>query len=234
MPSDLDVLIDYYQWEIQRLKGLIEEHKEMHFYEELVMDDRALQNAYSELDRLLVLKNRNHYKIQFKKRMIADLRRIEKKHIEAFGLYKGSYYQSEIKEYEKQLKELYADASEKRDETQILDGALYSFLQGSQKQLYISIDSYKSKLKISVLKHGELQLGVELWLTDGHENQHLMEKNVLRELQFTFNGEYDKYQAIVKLQSRKNVLPVKEFLARIIYGLKRDLDLSDYFYIETS
>ena len=84
MPSDLDVLIDYYQWEIQRLKSLIEEHKKMHFYEELVMDDRALQNARSELNRLLALKNPNYHKIQFKKQLISNLKRKEEEQISVF------------------------------------------------------------------------------------------------------------------------------------------------------
>ncbi len=233
MPSDLDLLIDHYQWEVQRIKALIEEHKEMHFYEEVILDNRALQSAYGELDRLLALRKPNHNKIQYIEHRISSMKRMEERMIKKYGsLYDSSSIKVEIRVLEKELKELSKPKVGKREETQVLDDVLYKLIEDNQEQISIFIDSYQSRLMISIVKIDDLIFQTELYLTDIQENSYLKNKSVLKELQFVFDAESKKFRSSFTLSSRKNILPFKEYFARLIFGLKRDLELVDELYIK--
>ncbi|MEM1257729.1 MAG: hypothetical protein AAGH81_04315 [Bacteroidota bacterium] len=79
MATDLDLLIDFYQWEIVRIKKSIEENLELRHYKEVEFDQRALGHAQSELDRLLELKNPLHRRIEHTKQTIEMYKRAKQK-----------------------------------------------------------------------------------------------------------------------------------------------------------
>ena len=56
MSSDLDTLIDFYQWEIIRIKAAIDENMKMGLFKEVELDQQAISNLQQQLDILLELK----------------------------------------------------------------------------------------------------------------------------------------------------------------------------------
>ena len=232
MPSDLDFLIDYYQWEIRRIGSLIEEHKESQFYEEVILDDKALQKAHSELDKLLALKNPNHHRIELLQIEISSMKRMEQGMFDRYGaLYDSTFIKDEIRVRENEVKELTRATVRNRDETQYIDDALYKLIENTLKTVTISIDSYGSKLIISIVKLEELGFKTELYLTDKRENYTLKNRDAIKELRFVFDVESERYQSVFTLHSKNNILPYKEYLSRLIYGLKRYLELGNQLYI---
>lgn len=107
MPTDLEILIDFYQWEIVRIKKSIEENLELHHYKEVEFDERALGHAQTELDRLLELKNPIHRNIKNTEGMIQMYERIKKKKSAGKeGLFWNQYYDEKIREAKAELKGL--------------------------------------------------------------------------------------------------------------------------------
>ena len=232
MPSDLDFLIDYYQWEVRRIGGLIEEHKELHFYEEVILDNKALQQVHAELDRLLALKNPNHHRIEYIKHEISSMKRMEKTMFDKYGtLYDSTFIKDKIRLRENEVKELSNVRVKSRDETQYIDDALYRLIENTLKTITISIDAYKSKLIISIVKLEKLSFKTALYITDTVENHNLKNRSAIKELQFVFDEESGKYQSVFALHSKNNVLRYKEYLSRLIYGLKRYLELGNQLYV---
>jgi len=80
MASDLDSLIDFYQWEITRIQAQIDENLELHFYNEIEFDMIALRGLKNELDAILTLQNSKYPKIKRVKDKIGYYKdKIEKK-----------------------------------------------------------------------------------------------------------------------------------------------------------
>lgn len=233
MSKDLDLLIDFYQWEIQRIKVLIDEHKEMHHYQELVLDDRALQKAYSELDKLLLLKNPNYYKLQDNQMMLESLKRLDNGLKEKYkGHLEDSFISDEIRVYQKEAQRLSESAPSSREETQIIDEALYNIWEERITAATLVFKGYDSTITLDISKIENFGFLLRLCSDNSNENRYLVEKDVLKELRFRFNENTKMYESSVKLESSKNILLIKEFLARLIYGLKRELSLSDEFHIK--
>ena len=231
MSSDLDSLIYHYQREVKRLKTLIKEHKEMHFYEEVILDSKALGNAARELQRLLNLKNPNHSKILSKKDLISSIEKIEEK-LCLDKMRKISFMDYEVNNLKKEIKKLSKEKSGSNFETQFLDEEIYNLLDSKIKQIKLKIQSHSNWLFIDITANYSNQLKVEFWMGESSEKYFLSRHDVVKELQFLYDVTTKKFTSIYNLASIKNILQFKEFLARLIYGLKPDLELENKFYIE--
>ncbi|GMN10087.1 hypothetical protein MTsPCn9_14980 [Croceitalea sp. MTPC9] len=229
MPSDLDLLVDHYQWEVQRLETLIKEHKEQHFYEEVILDSKALSKASRELDRLLNLKYPNHSKIQNKKNLISSIKKMEKK-ISLNKLQNFSFMDSEINNLKKEIDKLSKEKSESNFETQILDEEIYKLLKNQVKGVMLKIQCYDNRFFLNICKIHFNELKVEFWMEEPDEKSFLKRHDITKELRFLYNDTTEKFTRRYKLDSVKNILPFKEFLARLICGLQPDLELGNTIY----
>ena len=119
MSSDLDLLVDFYQWEKQRLLLEIDENKRDHDYIAVHYANEQLRHIQLELECLLELQNANYQKIQRLKR-----------NIESFSERENSlgYFVPQIDQYKKELEDLKKERTIDSEETQILDEAIFSLI----------------------------------------------------------------------------------------------------------
>ena len=171
MSSDLDLLIDYYQWEIIRLKETIRENLELHFYREVEFDERALGHSQRELDRLLELKNSHYPQIKRAKSKIAMYERLGKREKSQFERQFYVEYTKpkidELKEVLKNLKKLPEKSS--NQETQAVDEAIFKLIQRENKSFVLYLNQeHNTVLRISIDKHLENvfvfnSLSIRIW-----------------------------------------------------------------------
>ena len=107
MSKNLDILIDFYQWEIKRIQAQIKENIESEFYEEVEWDFPRLRHLKQELDVLLTLKDANYPK---RNRIENRIQFFQKRINKNPGLY--SYFKSQIEEDRKQFSFLEKSHSE--------------------------------------------------------------------------------------------------------------------------
>ena len=191
MATDLDTLIDFYRWEIHRIKSLIEEHKEMEHYEELLLDNKALQQSCKELDQLLLLKNPNHYKIQENEMMLSSLKRLRESMVKRHkGKFDDSFLVEQIRSCQNEVQRLSKNNINNREETQVIDEALYKIWEEKIKIAKLTIDGHDAMLTLEFSKISNSQLMFQLYFDNASENKRLSKKNILKELQFKWNEEF--------------------------------------------
>jgi hypothetical protein len=217
MASDLDLLIDHYQWEIIRLKSSIKENLEMHFYREVEFDEKALREVQRELDRLLEFKNPNYPEI---KRLESQIVFFENMRKERSSM--AFYYEGQINEVKEKLDALKKEIpSQCIFETQFLDDAIFKLVQGELSSFKLHLDIENSHyLRISPKEENRVQVSI---FVSSEDINWLLQNSIIKDLGFIKDPNGEKLDYVFKLTSIKNILPLKELLSRIVVVLRADL-----------
>lgn len=231
MPSDLEILIDFYQWEIVRIKKSIEENLELHHYKEVEFDERALGHAQTELDRLLELKNPIYRNIKNVEGMIQMYERIKKeKSAGKEGVFWNQYCDEKIRESKAELKGLENSKLERHSkESQFIDEAIYSMLKGKKSGFKLNLDE-SGIYVLSVRLVQELVFELEFFAEE--EYSWLKRYSLLGELDFEPSNERLSLSRTFSLKDSRNVLPLKELISKVIIGLKYPLRIKNEIYFQ--
>ncbi len=231
MPSDLDILIDYYQWEIVRIKELIEVNLKQHFYKEVEFDEKALGYAQRELDRLLELKNPSYSKIRRIEFSINQYERMWKNFSPSKSELMSSYFKPKIDALKKELIELRKlKEPPSREETQLIDEAIYNLISNGLNKIKIHL-SIERKLFFQIHKINQKTFLV----TFNAEEDELLwfyKYSDIKNHDFKINNDKRRLLKNFILNNPKDILPLKNFLSRIIIQLKPNLRNEDSLYLE--
>ena len=159
MSSDLDLLVDFYQWEKQRLLLEIDENKRDHDYIAVHYNYKELGRIQRELDCLLTLKNPDYPKIKKLEKEIDFYSERDWPHPKM-----AEYYATKVKAFRKELEKLKSKQEFIcSDETQILDDALFS-LVNDEIQGFSIFDEIEMHFKMDISKNqvGEIRLDLKV------------------------------------------------------------------------
>ncbi|GMN07811.1 hypothetical protein MTsPCn5_32000 [Croceitalea sp. MTPC5] len=236
MPSDIDMLIDYYQWEIIRVGEAIKENLEQHLYREVEFDERALGHLHKELDTLLELKNPSYPEIKKAKSLIESYERMEKSFEEEKGsefrrIFYEEYTKPKINEQKRIVENLEKHPIRPSyKETQEIDEALFKLIQKKIKRFFLHLDE-ESGAQFEVFLQEKSKFKIKFRIING-ELSWYKRHSILREMNFTESENKTHLERSFALQNQKDVLPLKGFLASLIIGLKSYFKSAQSIYLE--
>jgi len=229
MASDLNSLIDYYQWEIIRIQAQIDENLEMHFYNEIEFDIAALRNLKNELDAILTLQDSRYPKIQ----RVKDQIEYYKAKIEEKG--KSSdfkeVYEIRIREIENELKALLRVKNEPiLFETQYVDDALYKLYSNEivAFNLYLNDDK---QVYLSLSMVGTNEIRITVYLKNKGDYSWYRKYSLIKELKF-HDLEGGGMYLTRSIANSNTLLEIKELLSRIVVAIKNGGHVKNEIYLE--
>lgn len=224
MSSDLDLLVDFYQWEKQRLLLEIDENKRDHDYIAVHYADEQLRHIQLELECLLELQNANYQKIQ----------RL-KKNIESFSERENSlgYFVPQIDQYKRELEDLKKERTIDSEETQILDEAIFSLINKEIEGFTIYFDLKKeSYIDAVIIETGQIQLRLMQESPYGNDLNFLKKYVFMGAPRTMYDESTKSLVTYITMNRYKNVLPIKETISRIVIGSKYWLGLGDTIFLK--
>ncbi|WP_396632665.1 hypothetical protein [Maribacter sp. R86514] len=229
MASDLNSLIDYYQWEIIRIQAQIDENLKMHLYNEVEFDVVALRNFKNELDAILTLQDSRFPKIQ----RVKDQIEYYKTKITEQG--KSSdfkeVYEIRIRETEKELEALLQIKNKSISfETQFVDDALYKLYSNEivAFNLYLN-DDKQVYLSLSMVGANEIRIIVYLQNRDAYS--WYKKYSLIKDLKFQ-DLEGGGMYLTRSITNANTLLVIKELLSRIVIAIKNGYYLKNEIYLE--
>lgn len=229
MTSDLDSLIDFYQWEITRIQAQIDENLELHFYDEIEFDVVALRGLKNELDAILTLQDSKYPKIK----RVKDQIEYYKTKIEEKGKlsYFNQAYEIRIREKESELEALLKAKNKPISfETQYVDDALYKLYSNEifTFNLYLN-DNKQVYLSLSMVGTNEIRITV--YLENKGDYSWYREYSLIKELKF-FDIEGGGMFLTRKIPNSNTLLEIKELLSRIVIAIKNGGHVKNEIYLE--
>ncbi len=231
MATDLDLLIDFYQWEIIRIKNIIDENMKMGHFKEVEQDQKAIMDLNQELDVLLELENTHYPEIkeaEINLRMYERLSNSDRfKHLSEWR----DLYAEEISVQRRKIEELKKRRSPNSDETQFVDEAILSLLNGEQKGFFLHFltTEEEASIKIEYVSERLFELKV---LGSQNALDWLKRHSTVNDLCFIRNAEEGSLSTSFELLSQKNVLPFKEVLAKIVFALRTNIKSVKTMHLE--
>jgi len=231
LPSDLDMLIDFYQWEIVRIKSAIDENMKMGHFKEVEQDQKAIMDLNQELEVLLELQNTYYPEIkeaEYKLEMYSRLSNIDKfKHLPEWrdsNAEKISLQRRKIEEFKK-LK------SPISDETQFVDEAIFSLLQGKQNGFFLHFAITEEKAGIKIEYCGDCLFDLKISGSPNAINW-LKSHSAVKDLYFVKDSKEASLSTSFKISSKKNILPLKEVLAKIVFAFRTNFKSVKTMHLE--
>ncbi|WP_421808336.1 hypothetical protein [Flagellimonas sp.] len=224
MSSDLDLLVDFYQWEKQRLLLEIDENKRDHDYIAVHYADEQLRHIQLELECLLELQNANYQKIQRLKR-----------NIESFSERENSLgcFVPQIDQYKKELEDLKKERTIDSEETQILDEAIFSLINKEIEGFTIYFDLKKeSYIDAVIIETGQIQLRLMQESPYGNDLNFLKKYVFMGAPRTMYDESTKSLVTYITMNRYKNVLPIKETISRLVIGSKYWLGLGDTIFLK--
>ncbi|MFD2100225.1 hypothetical protein [Flagellimonas iocasae] len=227
MSSDIDLLIDFYQSEKQRLVSSIEENKRDKDYFAVEKNFDELEHIQRELDCLCELKNPFYPKIKRLEMQIAFFRQKENQSPEP-----DNYFQEKIAEAEYALKALRnKKAHTTSDETQIVDEAIFSLLKGKIYGFSIHFDE-KNEVLLCKDHNLDNSIAISVKVQNRNEAEWLKQHGLLNSLGLVYDENSNCLKTSFALKNPKNVLPLKEIISRITIGLKGSIRPRGSIYLK--
>ena len=229
MTSDLDSLIDFYQWEITRIQAQIDENLELHFYDEIEFDVVALRGLKNELDAILTLQDSKYPKIK----RVKDQIEYYKTKIEEKGKlsYFNEAYKIRIREKESELEALLKAKNKPISfETQYVDDALYKLYSNEilAFNLYLN-DNKQVYLSLSMVGTNEIRITV--YFENKGDYSWYRKHSLIKELKF-FDLEGGGMFLTRKIPNSNTLLEIKELLSRIVIAIKNGGHVKNEIYLE--
>lgn len=215
MSSDLDELIDFYQWEMRRLLISIEENKRDQDFIAVDYNYQELRYIQHELNRLLELKDPNYPKIKRLEKEVEFYSKSDEPFVDFSELNAPM-----LKKAEEELKKLKLHKPiPPAEETQILDEALFSLAQNEIKGFTIHLDMNEG-FKIELNKKGENLIHLSIRAKDENDVGQLRRNDLLSDLGLNYVHDLHALVKVFEIGRNKNVLPIKEAISRIVIGTK--------------
>ena len=227
MQSELEWLLEYYDGIISRFRNLMNESKSSGDYEEVILYQKSLQLAHQERDRLLLVKNPNHYKKENDERFHASLLRMQERLKPKLGDF---YLQDEIDKFQQRI-ESHSRINPNKEETQLVDEQLFKLIENQINRFTLVLKGFDTRFDIEIEKPKKLLFTIKLSSENEDSLRGLHENLVLKELQFKFIEKTKLFEAQITLNHKKNVLPIKEFLSRLVYGMNREFEIEPVCYL---
>ncbi|MEC7264129.1 MAG: hypothetical protein VXW38_10340 [Bacteroidota bacterium] len=211
MYSDLDALIDFYQWEKQRLLLSIEENKRDQDFLAVDYNYQELRNVQQELDCLLELKDPNYPKI---KRLESEIAFYSKREGPYLGF--SELHAPMLKKAEDELKKLKDQKSfPSSEETQVLDEALFSFAKNEIKGFTLYLD-LEMNSRIDFVKLGDDQIELSLKVDNENDARNIKKYRLSDILDLTYEPNSKCLVKTFDIRPNTNILPIKETVSRIV------------------
>ncbi|TDS18675.1 hypothetical protein DFQ03_0384 [Maribacter caenipelagi] len=229
MTSDLNSLIDYYQWEIIRIQAQIDENLEMHFYNEIEFDIVALRDLKNELDAILTLQDSRYPKIT----RVKDRIEYYKTKITEQG--KSSdfkdVYEIRIREVEKELEALLHVKNKSISfETQYVDDALYKLYSKEivAFNLYL-IENKQTYLNLNLADTNDIRITV--YLENKNDYSWYRKYSLIKDLKL-YDLEGGGMYLTRRIYNSNTLLEIKELLSRIVIAIKSVGHVKNEIYLE--
>jgi hypothetical protein len=116
-------------------------------------------------------------------------------------------------------------------DTQVIDEAIYKMIEGKIESFVIHLqESNKTIFKVSMEK--DLDFLVAFFIEDNDYSWY-KRYSILSELNFELSEDQKMLNRTFRLESKRNVLPLKEFISRIVVGLVglREMDRNIFIKI---
>ena len=229
MASDLDSLIDFYQWEITRIQSQIDENLKMHFYNEIEFDVVALRGLKNELDAILTLQDSKYPKIK----RVKDQIEYYKTKIEEKGKlsYFNEAYEIRIREKESELEALLKAKNKMISfETQYVDDALYKLYSNEifAFNLYLN-DKKQTSLSLNLVDTNEIRIAV--YLENKNDYSWYRKYSLIKDLKF-HDLEGGGMYLTRRIPNSNTLLEIKELLSRIVIAIKNGGHVKNEIYLE--
>ena len=229
MASDLDSLIDFYQWEITRIQSQIDENLKMHFYNEIEFDVVALRGLKNELDAILTLQDSKYPKIK----RVKDQIEYYKTKIEEKGKlsYFNEAYKIRIREKESELEALLKAKNKMISfETQYVDDALYKLYSNEifAFNLYLN-DKKQTSLSLNLVDTNEIRIAV--YLENKNDYSWYRKYSLIKDLKFQ-DLEGGGMYLTRRIPNSNTLLEIKELLSRIVIAIKNGGHVKNEIYLE--
>lgn len=225
MVSDLDEIINFYQWEVYRLELLIEDNILVREFKEAEFNQKALNNANQLLNFHLELKNPLHTQIEHKKWRINHLfKRYDIKNEEL----KNDPY---IQNLKKELADLENIKPQISEETQYIDEALYQLIEADELEYIKLFFNKEFVLKIAKLNISNLKFSISV--SDELFNDIFLFRKIsktLKSVGFVLNNQV--YELVYPFDNPQNLYPSKIIISRVFFDLKIYLKFERIFYLE--
>lgn len=215
MATDLELLIDFYQWEKQRLLLTIEDNKRDHDFIAVDNNYKELGYVQRELDCLLRLKDRNYHKI---KRLEWEIDQYSNKR--NHHLYNDEFTSKMVNQFKEELEKIKKQGpSSSSLDTQFIDEALFSIVTGEIEGFTLLLD-VKMDSKIELVRNGENQLLLRIGVESKNDAKYLKKYGLLGDVGLSYDDNLNSLVKLFEIGPHKNVLPIKEAISRIVIGSK--------------
>lgn len=227
MSSDLDLLVDFYQWEKQRLLLEIDENKRDHDYIAVHYNYKELERIQRELDCLLTLKNPDYPKIKKLEKEIDFYSERDWPHPKM-----AEYYAPKVKAFRKELEKLKSKQEFIcSDETQILDDALFS-LVNDEIQGFSIFDEIEMYFKMDISKNQVGEIRLDLNVGERASAEHLKKYRLSDVPKLIYDESSKSLIANFKVDRFKNVLPIKQTISKIVIATYQYYSLGNTIYLK--
>ena len=227
MSSDLDLLVDFYQWEKQRLLLEIDENKRDHDYIAVHYNYKELGRIQRELDCLLTLKNPDYPKIKKLEKEIDFYSERDWPHPKM-----AEYYATKVKAFRKELEKLKSKQEFIcSDETQILDDALFS-LVNDEIQGFSIFDEIEMHFKMDISKNQVGEIRLDLKVGERASAEHLKKYRLSDVPKLIYDESSKSFIANFKVDRFKNVLPIKQTISKIVIATNQYYSLGNTIYLK--
>lgn len=225
MHSDLDALIDFYQWEKQRLLLSIEENKRDQDFLAVDYNYQELRNVQQELDCLLELKDPNYPEIKRLEWKIEFYSKRNEEFPESGGHMLVNHYKEELEKIKK------GTSSSTSEESQMIDEALYALAKDEIEgfTLYLDLETGSS---IDFVKLGDDQIELRLKVDNENDARNIKKYRLSDILGLTYDSVSNSLVKTFPIRTNTNILPIKETVSRIVIMSKGFLGSTDTIYLK--
>ena len=231
--SDLELIIDHYQWEVQRLNMVLAEQLDQVDYAAAEFTQAALFFAKNELDKFQLLKNPLHYEVALRQRYLEGMER-RKSNGSGIALQMEGYYKEKVKQLKRELKELETLKPPFKEDTQYIDEALYKLVAGQvtgfrlllikKKQLHLYV-SLNNKDQIILAFRSIDKLG-------SYQQENLIRSRVLKKMGFALDRTMKNLSLLIGVHDPKNLYSIKMIISRLLIDLRDDIRLDNPIHLE--
>lgn len=227
MSSDIDLLIEFYQTEKQRLLISIEENKRDQDYFAVEKNYDELEHIQRELDCLSELENPFYPKIKSLETRIAFFKKKEDQAPEP-----DDFLKEIIAKAEHELEALKKKkATPSSEDTQIVDEAIFSLLK---EEIYGFVIHLDKENEVLLSKNHDVDNGIAILVKVENRNEadRLKQYGLLNSLGLVYDENSNYLKTSFTLKNPKNVLPIKEIISRITIGLKGRIKAKGPIYLK--
>lgn len=215
MVTDLEEIINFYQWEVHRLELLIENNIDLREFEEAEFNQNALIKANELLEIHLNLQNPLYSKIKYTKWQIERISAISKKNcLNTKNIVEDPYY----KDLKDQLNTLVNTKITQSEETQYLDDALYKLVE--ENNIEVIKLHFPENLTLEMVYLDKVIVLTFVFEKELIQDTYLFTKvtRILKTDGFISNNQNLEFR--YEVHNSKNLYPLKVLISKYVFEFK--------------